>query len=126
MSNLIVKKAINYHSSEAQAADWATFRVDRAIVLNSAKKLMGGLWIGGSCELYDDKVIIRPNRMNVTVHKNISEIEIPFEFVESCELEKKLTTSIVRLNFAGTFIRFRCWGAQQFMYDIQQAVNNLK
>ena len=122
MGKLISKKTINYHSSEAQAADWVTLRIQRAILLNSAKRIMGGLWIGGSCELYDDRLIIRPNGMNASAHKNISEIEVPFEFVEGFDLEKRLTTSIVRINFAGTFIRFRCWGAEKFISKIQQVV----
>ena len=97
MGKLISKKTINYHSSEAQAADWVTFRIQRAILLNSAKRIMGGLWIGGSCELYDDRLIIRPNGMNASAHKNISEIEVPFEFVEGFDLEKRLTTSILKM-----------------------------
>ena len=89
----------------------------------AAKKIAGGLWIGGKCELHEDRIIISPNALNAAVHKNLKELIIPLDAVENITLEKKLTTDIITLSFGGTEIKFRCFGAKKFLQEINAAKN---
>ena len=120
---LLSKKGIGYLSSEAHVAAWLNFNLERRMVNAAARKIAGGFWIGGKCELHEDRIIISPNALNAAVHENLKELIIPLDAVENMTLEKKLTTDIITLSFGGTEIKFRCFGAKNFLQEINDAKN---
>jgi len=124
--SFITKKGINYFSSSAQVTKWLNLRLDRKIVSETSKKLMGGLWVGGTCELHTDRLLVYGNKLNRSIHEDLETLEIPLNAIDGVSLDKKITTDIIVIQFGGTEVNFRCFGADKFMRTINEAIETSK
>ena len=83
--------------------------------VNFTHQVMDKNWIGGSCELHDEYLIIQANLLNKATLKLIKEMVdkevsdkleesliIPLNEIENLEHEKALFTDIIKHSFALT------------------------
>jgi hypothetical protein len=73
----------------------------------------GGLWVGGSVILYDDRMVFEANSLNNYFHYNLSCIEMPFKEVISVEFEPAFITNIITIRSSTQLLKIRCYGAKQ-------------
>ena len=58
----MIKKGVNFQCSEAHIQSWILYSQPTTYLAASAVgKLLGGSWVGGTCELSDDYVKIYAN-----------------------------------------------------------------
>ena len=55
----MIKKSINFQCNDAYVASWIKFAQPTTfIAISGVAKILGGAWVGGSCELSHDKIKI--------------------------------------------------------------------
>ena len=102
--------------------------------VNFTHQVMDKNWIGGSCELHDEYLIIQANLLNKATLKLIKEMVdkevsdkleesliIPLNEIENLEHEKAFFTDIIKISCKYGEIKMRCYGAKKFLWDIEQA-----
>ena len=87
-------------------------------IMGSFKKMMGGLWVGGTTYLTKEKIIFTPNKLNKMLQSNIDHLEIPLLDIVSIKKEFGVVTGIVRLETENGILKLRCYGASKFMEKI--------
>jgi hypothetical protein len=88
--------------------------------LSVFKKLMGGLWVGGTTYLTEDAVIFRPNRMNRLVHKGDCSVSIPL--IEITDVKKRfgMVTQIIDITTSKGTLSVRCYRSSSFLEMIRE------
>ena len=91
------------------------------------RALHGGLWVGGKAELTGEEIRFAPNAMNRAVHANGGTLQwaIPLNAIMAVRLRKAFVTNIIDIETDGGVLSLRCWRAQAFADDIEQARRRL-
>jgi hypothetical protein len=95
-------------------------------MVGACKFVMGGLWVGGDADLFEDKLCFRPNKMNRFLHGSSidNEIVIQLSEIKDIRVRPGLVTMIIDIaTIDGTVLSIRCWDAQEFAQEIRNAVS---
>jgi len=86
-----------------------------------AKKMLGGLWVGGTVEITDDGLRFTANKINRATHKTgtIEPVWIPMTAIRSVDIPGGWVTKIIAITHAGGEFRFRCFGARSVVDQLQ-------
>ncbi len=123
--NVIARKLANALMKDAEIGD----RTQRLLGpggrfgTRAAKKLMGGLWVGGTAYLTEDAVEFHPNGMNRALHKDPESLSvvIPLRGITDVETRFGIATQIIDIKTAIGTLSIRCYGAPGFAKKIQAA-----
>jgi hypothetical protein len=120
VSNVIATKTVNALIPEAEMGFAAKFVLDKTgdaatgAVLEVAKKMMGGLWVGGTVAVQRQELVFRPNWFNRLIHKADYTITIPLPEISQVDVRFGVLTKIVDINTGDGRLTFRCYGAEDF------------
>jgi hypothetical protein len=81
------------------------------------KKMMGGLWVGGTTYLTEDALVFRPNWANRFFHEGDCSVSIPLTDIVEVTKVPGLVTQIIDAKTAKGTLRFRCYRRDSF-YDL--------
>jgi len=123
----MIKKGINFQCSAAHVQSWVLYSQPTTYLAASVVgKLLGGSWVGGSCELTNSSIKIYANWANRQVMGNLKELVIPLEDISNIEVTKTLTTDIITIFFGNTLVKMRCFKAANFANEINRFVTMKK
>lgn len=88
------------------------------IVIEGLKKIYGGLWVGGTAYLYDDRIEFKPNKMNLALTKGLTDIILPLNKIVDINLEFGVVTKIINIATLNGTLKIRCSGANKFLEEI--------
>ena len=121
--NVIARKLANALMKDAEIGDTTALALGPGGRLGTAavKKLMGGLWVGGTVYLTEDAVEFHPNGLNRAVHKDPDSLSVvlPLRGVTSVEMRQGILTPIIDINTAIGTLSVRCFGAKGFAEKIE-------
>ena len=121
--NVIARKLANALMKDAEIGDTTALALGPGGRLGTAavKKLMGGLWVGGTVYLTEDAVEFHPNGLNRAVHKDPDSLSVvlPLRGVTSVEMRQGILTPIIDINTAIGTLSVRCFGAKGFAEQIE-------
>ncbi len=121
--NVIARKLANALMKDAEIGDTTALALGPGGRLGTAavKKLMGGLWVGGTVYLTEDAVEFHPNGLNRAVHKDPDSLSVvlPLRGVTSIEMRQGILTPIIDINTAIGTLSVRCFGAKGFAEKIE-------
>ena len=126
MDKVIAKKTVNALIPEAEMGFAAKFILKTTgakatdVVLKAAKKLMGGLWVGGTAIIQKKKLAFRPNWLNRAVHKADYAVEIPFEEISEINVRFGIATKIIDIITCEGKFSIRCYGAENIANKIRE------
>lgn len=100
-------------------------------VLGCFKKMLGGLWVGGTTYLTKEKIVFTPNKLNKMFQSNIDYIGIPLSDITSVIKESGFITGIIRIDTANGALKLRCYGSSEFIekiikFSTQRAADGLQ
>jgi hypothetical protein len=84
-------------------------------VSSVAKKLFGGLWVGGTTYLTKDAIIFRPNFLNRLVHKHDCSVRIPLSEITDVEKRFGIGTKIIDISTSKGTLSVRCYWPTSFI-----------
>lgn len=87
-------------------------------VLGGFKKMLGGLWVGGTTYLTKENIIFTPNKLNKMFQSNIDCLKIPLSDITSVRKEFGFITGIIRIDTENGTLKLRCYGSSEFMDKI--------
>lgn len=87
-------------------------------VLGCFKKMLGGLWVGGTVVLTNEKIIFSPNKINTIIQSNVDCLEIPLSDIVSVRKESGFITGIICIDTADGTLKLRCYGSSKLMGKI--------
>jgi hypothetical protein len=132
MDTPIVQKAVNALMADAEMGFGAKFLVHATgldvteTVLKEFKKVMGGLWVGGTATLYERKLAFRPNALNLAVHAGDYSVEIPLQEISDIQVRFGFVTKIIDIVTAHGKLSMRCFEAEDFANMIRTHKNALR
>jgi hypothetical protein len=91
-------------------------------LMGSFKKMLRGLWVGGTTYLTEEKIIFAPNELNKMLQSNIDRLEIPLSDIVSVSKESGFITNIIRIDTKNGTLKLRCFGSSEFMEKIIKQV----
>lgn len=122
--NVIARKLANALMKDAEIGDRAQSMLGSGgrLGTNAVKKLMGGLWVGGTVYLTPDAVEFHPNGLNRVVHKDPDSLSVvlPLRGITSVETRFGLGTKIIDIKTAIGTLSVRCYGATGFAKKIEE------
>jgi len=123
--NVLVRKMANALMKDAEMGDRTSLALGPGGRLGTAavKKLMGGLWVGGTAYLTEDALEFHPNGLNRAVHKDPDSLSVvlPLRGITSVEMRQGVITQIIDINTAIGTLSMRCFGAKGFAEKIDEA-----
>ena len=121
--HVIAKKMANALMKDAELGDRTAVALGPGGRLGTAaiKKLMGGLWVGGTIYLTEDALEFHPNGLNRAVHKDSESLSVvlPLRGVTSVEMRRGMITQIIDIKTAIGTLSVRCLGAKGFARMIE-------
>jgi len=87
------------------------------LTMSLSRKLMGGLWVGGTTYLTEDALVFRPNWLNRHIHKGDCSVSIPLTDLAEVVKVPGIFTQIIDAKTAKGTLRFRCYHRDLF-YDL--------
>lgn len=81
----------------------------------------GGLWVGGTATLYEDRLEFEPNGMNRALHKGDLSISIKLRDVDKVEQRFGILSGIIDISAGRSVLSIRTFGAKGFASQIEQA-----
>jgi hypothetical protein len=90
-------------------------------VSSLAKKLMGGLWVGGTTYLTKDSIVFRPNFLNRLVHKDDYSVRIPLGEIIDVKKRFGIGTQIIEIKTSKGTLSIRCYWPTSFIEMIDNA-----
>ncbi|MEM6652151.1 MAG: hypothetical protein AAF582_06085 [Pseudomonadota bacterium] len=124
-NNVIARKMANALMKEAEINDRTQVLLGPGgrLGTNAVKKLMGGLWVGGTVYLTEDAVEFHPNGLNRAVHKDPESLSVvlPLRGITGVETRFGIATQIIDLKTAIGTLSVRCYGAAGFAKRIDEA-----
>jgi len=102
--------------------------VGAAVGYGSTRKMLGGLWVGGTVEITGDGLRFTANKMNQVMHKSgtIEPVWIPMANIRSVTIPGGWITKIVAITHTGGEFRFRCYGARAVADQLQAYLASLE
>ena len=123
--NVIARKLANALMKDAEIGDRTQMALGPGgrLGTNAVKKLMGGLWVGGTAYLTEDAVEFHPNGINRMLHKDPDSMSVilPLRSITSVETRFGIGTQIIDVKTAIGTLSIRCYGAQGFAKKIDVA-----
>ena len=120
--NVIAKKMANALMKDAEVSDRTNTLLGPGgrLGTNAVKKLMGGLWVGGTVYLTSDAIEFHPNGLNRAVHKDPDSLSVvlPLRGITSVETRFGIATQIIDIKTAIGTLSVRCYGAAGFAKKI--------
>ncbi|MGB3627469.1 MAG: hypothetical protein WA989_16685 [Henriciella sp.] len=127
---IIEKKLVNALFKDAAANPGAKRLLSGPgqLGLGLVKKMMGGMWVGGTAWLTKDSVIFRPNALNRAVHVSADtlEVEFPLSDIKAVSWRKGIATSIIDLETEEASLSLRCYGSKAFASAIEREVEQAR
>ena len=124
-TNIIARKLANALMKDAEIGDRTQTLLGPGGRLGTSaiKKLMGGLWVGGTVYLTEDAVEFHPNGLNRAVHKDPESLSVvlPLRGITSVETRFGIATQIIDIKTAIGTLSVRCYGARSFAKKIEAA-----
>ena len=124
--NVIARKLANALMKDAEIGDrtQALLGAGGRLGSNAMKKLMGGLWVGGTAYLTQDAVEFHPNILNRALHKDPDSLSVvlPLRSIKSVETRFGIGTQIIDVKTPIGTLSIRCYGAQGFADKIQASL----
>ena len=91
--------------------------------IDSMKRKMGGLWVGGAVSLTREALVFAPNAINSAAHAGEVSWSVPLARVAEVGDRFGWFTRIVDVRTDdGAVVTFRCFGAPAFAEEIRRAV----
>ena len=119
----MIKKAINFQVSTEHINSWLVFMEPSVFLpMLTVSKILGGTWVGGTCEINRAYIKVYANRLNKVFLNDFKELVIPLTDIENIELERGFMSNIIIISFGNTFIKIRCFKANKFMQDIKDMI----
>jgi len=123
--NVIARKLANALMKDAEIGDrtQSLLGAGGRLGTNAIKKLMGGLWVGGTAYLTKDAVEFHPNGLNRAIHKDPESLSvvIPLRGITDVETRFGIGTQIIDIKTAIGTLSIRCYGAPGFAKKINAA-----
>ncbi|MEO0450129.1 MAG: hypothetical protein AAFZ74_07450 [Pseudomonadota bacterium] len=123
--NVIARKLANALMKDAEIGDrtQSLLGAGGRLGTNAVKKLMGGLWVGGTAYLTKDAVEFHPNGLNRAIHKDPESLSvvIPLRGITDVETRFGIGTQIIDIKTAIGTLSIRCYGAPGFAKKINAA-----
>lgn len=123
--NVIARKLANALIKDAEIGDRTQTLLGPGGRLGASamKKLMGGLWVGGTVYLTSDAIEFHPNGFNRAVHKDPDSLSVvlPLRGITSVETRFGVATQIIDIKTAIGTLSVRCFGAPGFAKKIEAA-----
>lgn len=123
--NVIAKKLVNALMKDAEVGDRAQRLMGAGgrLGTNAVKKLMGGLWVGGTAYLTEDTVEFHPNGINRALHRDADSLSVilPLRSITSVDTRFGIGTEIIDIKTAIGTLSVRCYGAKGFAKKIETA-----
>ena len=124
-NNIVARKLANALMKDAEIGDRTQTLLGPGGRLGTSaiKKLMGGLWVGGTAYLTEDAVEFHPNGLNRAVHKDPESLSVvlPLRGITSVETRFGIATQIIDIKTAIGTLSIRCYGARGFAKKIEAA-----
>jgi len=86
------------------------------------RSMFGGLWVGGSAQLYETKLVFRPNSVNRAAHADDATTEIELYAVTDVRVRGGFLTKIIDIATGEDGLTIRCFGAEAFADRIREQV----
>ena len=123
--DVIDKRMANALFAEAEpgrAARWMLGLEGRA-GLAIAKRLVGGIWVGGNARLRPETLEFHPNRLNRLAHGNADalSIVIPLREIKAVTDRFGVATRIIDIQTQEATLSLRCYRAMAFAQAIEAA-----
>ncbi len=123
--NVIAKKLVNALMKDAEVGERTQTLLGPGgrLGTNAVKKLMGGLWVGGTAYLTEDAVEFHPNILNRALHADPDSMSVvlPLRSITSVETRYGIGTKIIDVKTAIGTLSVRCYGAVGFAKKIEDA-----
>eukprot|EP00903_Cladosiphon_okamuranus_P003288 g3286.t1 len=123
--NVIARKLANALIKDAEIGDRAQTLLGPGgrVGASAMKKLMGGLWVGGTAYLTSDALEFHPNGFNRVVHKDPDSLSVvlPLRGITGVETRFGVATQIIDIKTAIGTLSIRCFGAPGFARKIEAA-----
>ncbi len=121
--NVIARKLANALMKDAEIGDRTQMALGPGgrLGTNAVKKLMGGLWVGGTAYLTSDAVEFHPNGLNRAMHKDPDSLSVvlPLRSITGVETRFGIATQIIDIKTAIGTLSIRCYGAKGFAEKIE-------
>ena len=121
--NVIARKLANALMKDAEIGDRTQMALGAGgrLGTNAVKKLMGGLWVGGTAYLTSDAVEFHPNGLNRAIHKDPESLSVvlPLRSITAVETRFGIATQIIDIKTAIGTLSIRCYGAKGFADKIE-------
>ena len=119
----MIKKAINFQVSSKHINSWIVFMEPSVFLpMLTVSKILGGTWVGGTCEINQDYMRVYVNKLNKVFLNDFKELLIPLNDIKNIELEKGFMSNIIIISFGNTLIKIRCFKANKFIHDIKDLI----
>ena len=89
-------------------------------VIDAARAVCGGLWVGGRIRLFEDRIEFTPTSLNVALHEGDMHVTVPLATVRSVRRRFGFVSGIVVLQLQSGEIRLRCFGAKAAALTIER------
>lgn len=124
-NSVIAKKIGNALMKDAEMGETANRLLGPGgrLGTEAVKKLMGGLWVGGTLYLTESAVEFHPNGLNKRIHKDPEQLSVilPLRSIKSVTPRFGLVTQIIDLKTPIGTLSVRCFGAEGFARKIETA-----
>ena len=121
--NVIARKLANALMKDAEIGDRTQMVLGPGgrLGTSAVKKLMGGLWVGGTAYLTSDAVEFHPNGLNRAMHKDPESLSVvlPLRSITGVETRFGIATQIIDIKTAIGTLSIRCYGAKGFADKIK-------
>lgn len=123
--NVVARKLANALFKDAEIGDRTQTLLGPGgrMGAGAMKKLMGGLWVGGTAYLTTDAVEFHPNGLNRALHKDPESLSVvlPLRGITGVETRFGIATQIIDIKTAIGTLSIRCYGAPGFAKKIEAA-----
>lgn len=97
---------------------WATLGLS-SLLFGWLRRQWGGLWVGGTFFVYDDKVQFSPNGLNEAVQRGDMALDLPWSQLLEVSWRPGVLTSIIELRHVGGVEAVRCFGSKRLAAQIE-------
>lgn len=119
---VLEQRTANLLSPSATSLRWLPLPMRAAI--GAARKVAGGLWIGGTAILRERSLQFKPNGLNAGMHEGRTSFVLRLDRLRSVAVRRALVTSIITLEIDDAelpTVELRCWDARGFASRIEAA-----
>jgi hypothetical protein len=108
---------------KAEITDLAQFLLEQVhadLVINAARKVMGGLWAGGHISLYADALVFVPDIASDLLHAGNLSWRIPVKDILQVQSASKFLTREITIRTEKVSFKIRCYNADEFLIQINR------